>query len=838
MGLKSNITIQSNIYVNKTKSSYDKDFLRQVRGYDILIKIKDNLGTLHENPFTPSQLEEINNGSSACLFDKSGDKAFGSVIRNGESMFVCKCEYTLCPYYSTCSKEYNFIKIERKKQEETIHRKDQYRSITIFEDEEARDKDKNVKKPLLKSQSNIITFTEAKPFISDRRPVSGKDPFTLDNETILKDSQYDTVDQFHEGFSDDEEIENDEFVDKQGKQKEEAKQKSIIVTFLDKDKDKNEFIKETALYKRIQDPTEIIKSEISDRIIVNAGPGTGKTYSVINRLGYIIRNNLLDLQEKDILVLCYSRSAVAVIKKRIEEEISAGKLPVESRQLYNGIRTFDSFVSYLLYDENEASDLQRFDYDQRIKLFIDRMDEYNFDSIGYLIVDEMQDLVGVRARLVQGILERINCGFLLLGDRCQSIYDYLIEDENDLNSYRFYNRLESLCDDSVKRFELTSNYRQSDDLAMITEDLRKAMLSNDTEEQKDMLKLCVDILKEENRLGDIRKNIEKIRDVLNPSTAILCRSNAEVLHICSELYNNDICSHRILKRAQQIDLVPWIAEILSTYTENRIGYSTFIHLSKQAGYEDGDDKWNLLKSTVKDPNGLTLDIKELVNQLVSISDLPPELDLGNQDSPTISTIHRAKGKEFDHVILLENDFNIFDKTEDEIKIAYVALTRAKKRISFINAPYIKQRKDRWKEYKRNPYTNKYILKKIEVGCDGDILPYGFAHKDRNPVETQAYIANRVKKGDMIEAYKKEDMYELLHNGNYVGMLSKSFVTELKKAIWNTAIPALPAMLSNLYVNNIITIANKKFDEMTGEPYSKSGLWLGLDIAGIADILRF
>lgn len=70
---------------------------------------------------------------------------------------------------------------------------------------------------------------------------------------------------------------------------------------------------------KIDETNIIINSDIESRILVNAGPGTGKTYTVIQRLLYIIKNNLVDLG--NIIVLCYTKSAVRVIKERVLEGV-------------------------------------------------------------------------------------------------------------------------------------------------------------------------------------------------------------------------------------------------------------------------------------------------------------------------------------------------------------------------------------------------------------------------------------------------------------------------------------------------------------------------------------
>lgn len=53
------------------------------------------------------------------------------------------------------------------------------------------------------------------------------------------------------------------------------------------------------------DQREVIEAEVSRRMIINAGPGTGKTWTLIEKI-----INLVDVQEVDpetILVLCFPK---------------------------------------------------------------------------------------------------------------------------------------------------------------------------------------------------------------------------------------------------------------------------------------------------------------------------------------------------------------------------------------------------------------------------------------------------------------------------------------------------------------------------------------------------
>lgn len=806
MSIQSNIAIKSNIYVNRTNSQSDKDFLRQVRGYEALRSLNKIRGVMAAWKFTEAQKEELDNGPPNCSLDNSGDKAWGLILENGFPIFVCKCEKTECQGwgvhkgYSECSNYRNFRKVERK-QENPIKDENQYIPpdfglLRYLDEEEKVIYLENVKRSQEKyAPPEILASSSVPEFINNDQPI---------NDTSKPEE-----------------------VKKQAKEMPSQPEKIFPNTRSRTD---------TAIlveYKRIDNPSYIVAASIEDKVIVNAGPGTGKTYSVVKRLGYILNNNLAD--PNNVLVLCYSRSAVGVIKKRIKDEISDGNMSSEALQLFDGIRTFDSFVTYMLVDTELEGTLNHLNYDERIESFILEIekDKNAFDWLEYLIIDEMQDIVGVRARMAKAILEQIKCGFLLLGDMCQSIYDYQIQDENELNSFRYYKWISMYFGTEAKRFELTNNMRQEEAIAMFTEYMREAILSENIERQTDALNICVDSFKEQSYLGNIR-HIERMCN--GNSKAILCRNNAEVSIISTEIYAKDI-NHQVKKRAQHIDLVPWISEILSAYTESRIGIKAFRERALAAGYNNPDAKWALLKTVAKDDSDNVLNVKLLVKTLVGGKDLPVELDLANSDTLTLSTIHRAKGREYEEVLLIPDDYNRSNNTIDEIKAAYVALTRGKEKISFFDIPkkYIKQLESkRWIGTGRSRKNNKIYCSNFDIGFDEDINPYSFVNKNIDDAEArQMYIAT-LKPGDLLDVWLIERDYRLFHQGVYIGMLSDNIFSELRDAMNKTNHSRnLPNHMSNIYVNNVVTIANTRFNDVIAEPYKKSGLWLGVEISGFA-----
>ena len=172
------------------------------------------------------------------------------------------------------------------------------------------------------------------------------------------------------------------------------------------------------------------------RLLVTAGAGTGKTHVLIERLATLADRYDLSLAD-DVLVMSFSRAAVGEIRRRMKQH--GGALP------YGAAVTFDSFASRLLTRHATSQSWASEGFDGRIeaarKLIATSEDaQQELGRLQHVIVDEVQDLVGVRRELVQSILEYSGNGFTLFGDPAQGIYNFQASDpsERQLGSLVFF----------------------------------------------------------------------------------------------------------------------------------------------------------------------------------------------------------------------------------------------------------------------------------------------------------------------------------------------------------------------------------------------------------------
>ena len=844
---QSNITFASNIYVVEGESKLsDKRFMAQVVDPGAVREIarlmsKDANGRVR---FSSPLHREIYDYSTPCAYS-NGDYTHGVIREGDELVFVNTCDNEECRELVNCRAASNYRKIARTERITT----ENVLSDVEMDDDFGFDIDLPVMPRTSRAQKLHLIKTHKREIIDEIKTDVHVNEFkrfgVRGHYRHYQDGTVTWV-RAHTRHHDREEVVSRYYIKRTVSVKYRFKDHEQLKKFqkiLAESKHKarqwqnpEDAIAQNNTYqlkriKQIDSAEKIITSSITSKILVNAGPGTGKTHTVIERLKYI------DVHEDDILpdsvlVLCFSRSAVKVIRDRLAEAIDKGEISPYAKRFT--IMTFDSFATWYLMQIEPKRNLTYNSYDDRIKMFIY---EYERDvtklneALSYLIVDEVQDLVGVRAELVQSLLKNIDCGFLLLGDECQAIYDYQITDEREMNAARLYEWLEGSFD-TLEEYELTRDWRHTTALGEKFAPLRRSMLYQPFNIQKEEL---VKILNSYD-VSDF-----SAEDVIRcchgeGKRAILSWSNGDAYRQSQELYLNDGgIKHTVLTGARKLCFCKEIAMALSCYTHNTIDKRTFIKLAVEADVdkESAKELWSgILFTTDKDEEDY-IPIDVLRRTLISERRVDEILISENDADVVISTIHKAKGREFDIVLL--NQRGDFDSS-DSIKVYYVALTRAKTDL------IVRRSRSRYGNRDLQVDRGRYIevyngsLKRIELGIDGDIDPIGFVTKSLPGMDVKArqdYIRNNVKIGDAIKISKYKGEYLIVHNGHFIGRLNKDVLNT--GYAWRGRYNRFNRYTDfvELFVKDVVTVVNNIIDPDIAEPYDKSGFWFGIEFCGYA-----
>ena len=184
---------------------------------------------------------------------------------------------------------------------------------------------------------------------------------------------------------------------------------------------------------------EIVESKES-KVVVNCSAASGKTYTLIERIKYLLNSGI---NPEKIVAITFTNAAAEEIKERIGEK---------GKNCFIG--TIHSYCNYLLLcngiDTSDLIETENFDY------FFHRFKEHLEckKEIDYLLLDEAQDSTYEQFEFLLDMLKPKN--WMLFGDHRQSIYGF-----NGANPEYL---IKLMNDKEVKVYNMNENYRNGSNI--------------------------------------------------------------------------------------------------------------------------------------------------------------------------------------------------------------------------------------------------------------------------------------------------------------------------------------------------------------------------------------
>ena len=439
---------------------------------------------------------------------------------------------------------------------------------------------------------------------------------------------------------------------------------------------------------------DIIDDHESRCIVVAAGPGSGKTRVLVHKLASLLL--LEDVKHEQLLMLTFSRAAATEFKQRLMQLIGNAAHFVE-------IKTFHSYCFDLLGrvgNLDEAGDVVK----QAAEMIKNGEVEPNRISKTVLVIDEAQDMSKDDYALVTALMKaNEEMRVIAVGDDDQNIYEF-----RGSNSLYLYELAQT---EHSRFFEMTENYRSfrhiveaANDFArnirqriksapiisMSQEDGEVRIVKHPYEIQEKRVYMYQPILEDVIRLqtSNNQKATDGSSDKKNETISILTQTNEEAVIMLALLHSHGIKA----KLVQSMDgLRFWnLAEV--RYFLKKIDQS----LKETKSPIIPDDIWETAKHQTyqKYASSLalqylhrSLQIFEQTNRAKYYSDLKEFVfessvedfcDITESDI-VVSTIHKAKGHEFDHVLMLITHPE--HPTDEILRRYYVGMTRAKQTLT-------------------------------------------------------------------------------------------------------------------------------------------------------------
>ena len=543
-----------------------------------------------------------------------------------------------------------------------------------------------------------------------------------------------------------------------------------------------------------EEQLEIIEADEERRIVVNAMPGAGKTAVACAKISKMIDEGVPASQ---IWLMSFTRTAVQELRNRIasfaeeDDDVIGVKIAtIDSRawQLRFGMR-----------DEQGQSLFQSYDLSisEALTLIKENPEDYQqaFGAISHVIIDEAQDITGVRLKLIEEIVRMLpsTCGVTVFGDEAQAIYGFSVEDELKSGGQNYLSVLREIYPEDFDFLQINSMHR-TENLALrkLVDELR---LEIQVENPEDVIS-PKDAAAKINEAADSTGNKFDVGELKGlEDTLILFRRRSDVLQACN-FANQSNLKYRIRMGGLSVICRPWIGQLFYGKTNGLISREEFELLWHDQGntiLDYGDTAFSAfdrLKSVANQGGKISL---EKLRNAISRSVPPVALclqDLGTT-GPVLGTIHASKGREADNVRLFLNSSskpNANDaETAEETRVLFVGASRAKNSLSVGNGYVFGGATLNGRSYKRTRKQNKA---QVEIGKDGDIDIYSIVGKknvsENESAELQRELVQLLSTGpkDVLGIQNREqnfiyDLYVLPQN-IWIGQLNQQVNFDLFK----------------------------------------------------------
>ncbi len=438
------------------------------------------------------------------------------------------------------------------------------------------------------------------------------------------------------------------------------------------------------IFGRLNPAQRMAVQSPSDRMLMTAGPGSGKTMVLVHKMASLLL--LEDVKPEQFLMLAFSRPAALEFRERI-----SALVPGLGRHI--DIFTYHGFAFRLLGRLGDI-DLSKNVIETATNAIREGLiPREKVSTKSVIMLDEFQDVSAQEWDFLTALIEAADQPRIIAaGDDDQCIYAF----RGASVEY-----MQHLLDEGAEQHSLILNYRAAPNLVDFSNQFLSYFPANRMKSNE-----LLEAHRKEN--GEIK--LVRYKEKVSPlagiaaavtafskkgTTALLTSTNEEAVTLHGLLRHNGVPAVLVSKhegfRIARLQEFVWFTKELEKIGAQNTDHSVTPQHWKATiqRFKDNFSKSEDLEFVVR-----AIEIFESATQRIYLLDWREYCDqlrvedvmFPDKDKVFVTTMHKAKGKEFDHVFLLLDHYQT-ERDVAKVRAVYVALTRAKDRLEIhCNAP--------------------------------------------------------------------------------------------------------------------------------------------------------
>ena len=601
-----------------------------------------------------------------------------------------------------------------------------------------------------------------------------------------------------------------------------------------------------------EEQINVIQAPYNLRMLLDAGPGTGKTATLCARIAWLIDH--LDINPNTIWVVSFTRTAVNELRNRI------GRYLKDPAQVFAiRIATIDAYAWSIQSGFLGNASLSG-TFDQNINNVINLIKENHgvfeyISSASHLFVDEAQDVVGPRVELVLELINAIppNAGVTILADSAQGIYEFAIDHKSDSMSGNLPDNVLKYMP-NFERMELKEIHRTEDTILINLYNYGRDCLRSEITPVKKFNKIKQIITDFNHGISKTFSEDIGTLDLSDSDTFFLFRSRGDTINAACEIKS---APFRLRIAGLPSSIHSWIGIIFWDWCDTEMSAEDF--KGRWAKRIPEDSRFNvelcwqiLIRNFGKSLNYVDVSI---MNQ--RLSGISPPIDCCDMEfgisGPILGTIHAAKGREANSVRLYlptpqDSWASKYSNNYEEAKVLFVGASRAKQKLYVGTSPKVSSRNLQG----GRAYTEDLLVQSkvnMEVGHLNDVEADGLVgQKLFKTLQAAKQAQQRLES----IANHRTSAKVFIHNTNYfdypicsdlfddapICYLSQQFKWDMKKMARQFHCRYYKGMTKGVTILGARTVAISEQDLMRSklwEPWKTSGFMLAPILIGYPKI---